>query len=129
MPFGGAFVSSTGLDQRRFTETATNELQADRWSVTAVAAGLRQRRISAQVERAGEAQKWIRACQRAGISGKGICRHRAGRHRGASEYIDLIKQRLEMIGEAFAHHVSVCVVLATNGRAQFEKRSKARTVV
>ena len=117
MPFGGAFVSSAGLDQRRFTKTATNELQADRGSITAVAAGLRQGRISAQVERAGEAQKWIGARQRAGVSGKGICRHRAGRHRGTCEYVDLIEQRLEMIGEAFAHHVSVCVVLAANGRA------------
>ncbi|MEA2647804.1 MAG: hypothetical protein QOG61_239, partial [Candidatus Binataceae bacterium] len=92
MPFGGAFVSSAGLDQRCFTEAATNQLQANRWSVTAVAAGLRQRRISAQVERAGKAQKWIRARQRAGVGGKGICRYRAGRHRGASENIDLIEQ-------------------------------------
>ena len=92
MPFSGAFVSGAGLDQRRFTETATNELQAYRWSITAIAAGLRQRGIAAQVERAGEAKEWIRACQRAGVGGKGICRHRAGRHRGASENIDLIKQ-------------------------------------
>ena len=92
MPFGGAFVSGAGLDQRRFTETTTNELEAYRWSITAVTAGLRQRRIATQVERAGEAQKWIRACQRAGVSGKGICGHRAGCHRGARENIDLIEQ-------------------------------------
>ena len=80
MPFSGALVSSTRLDQCRFTKTATNKLQARRGALTAVAAGLRQSRISAQVEWAGEAQKWIRTRtrQRGSLSGKAICRPRSG---------------------------------------------------
>ena len=74
MPLRRALIGSTRLNQSRFTKTTANKLQAWRWSITTVAAGLRQSRISAQVERAGEAQKWIRARQRAGVGGKEICR-------------------------------------------------------